>query len=190
MIDVEDLVSLVRNYNPRCDAGLIRKAYAYGEQDACRADPPLGRAVFHPSGGGRGDPDRAEPRRRHHHHRAAARHHRGHQVHLYRDRGDVRPRGGGAGRWRHQADQPAADLDRDQAGGELPQAVHGDVEGSAGDPGQARRPAAQHAHDPRRCRPRSRRRRRARRWRSSRRSPAAWACSGCARSWRICRSRC
>ena len=32
MIDVEDLVSLVRNYNPRCDAGLIRKAYAYGEK--------------------------------------------------------------------------------------------------------------------------------------------------------------
>ncbi|MCB5408630.1 RelA/SpoT family protein [Pseudogemmobacter faecipullorum] len=30
MIDVEDLVALVRNYNPRSDADLIRKAYAYG----------------------------------------------------------------------------------------------------------------------------------------------------------------
>jgi GTP pyrophosphokinase/guanosine-3',5'-bis(diphosphate) 3'-pyrophosphohydrolase len=30
MIDVEDLVSLVRNYNPRCDAGAIRRAYDYG----------------------------------------------------------------------------------------------------------------------------------------------------------------
>ena len=30
MIEVEDLVALVRNYNPRCNADLIRKAYAYG----------------------------------------------------------------------------------------------------------------------------------------------------------------
>ncbi len=32
MIDVEDLIALVRNYNPRCNADLIRKAYAYGMQ--------------------------------------------------------------------------------------------------------------------------------------------------------------
>jgi len=32
MIDVEDLIALVRNYNPRCNADLIRKAYAYGHQ--------------------------------------------------------------------------------------------------------------------------------------------------------------
>ncbi len=30
MIDVEDLVALVRNYNPRCNSELIRQAYAYG----------------------------------------------------------------------------------------------------------------------------------------------------------------
>ena len=30
MIDVEDLIALVRNYNPRCNAELIRKAYGYG----------------------------------------------------------------------------------------------------------------------------------------------------------------
>ena len=30
MIDVEDLIALVRNYNPRSDADLIRRAYAYG----------------------------------------------------------------------------------------------------------------------------------------------------------------
>jgi guanosine-3',5'-bis(diphosphate) 3'-pyrophosphohydrolase len=30
MIDVEDLIALVRNYNPRCNADLLRKAYAYG----------------------------------------------------------------------------------------------------------------------------------------------------------------
>ena len=32
MIDVEDLITLVRNYNPRTNADLIRQAYAYGRQ--------------------------------------------------------------------------------------------------------------------------------------------------------------
>ncbi|HMO09028.1 MAG TPA: bifunctional (p)ppGpp synthetase/guanosine-3',5'-bis(diphosphate) 3'-pyrophosphohydrolase [Paracoccaceae bacterium] len=32
MIDVEDLVALVRNYNPRTNADLIRRAYAYGRR--------------------------------------------------------------------------------------------------------------------------------------------------------------
>lgn len=32
MIDVEDLISLVRNYNPRTNTDLIRKAYAYGHK--------------------------------------------------------------------------------------------------------------------------------------------------------------
>jgi GTP pyrophosphokinase/guanosine-3',5'-bis(diphosphate) 3'-pyrophosphohydrolase len=32
MIDVEDLVALVRNYNPRCNTALIHSAYAYGMQ--------------------------------------------------------------------------------------------------------------------------------------------------------------
>jgi guanosine-3',5'-bis(diphosphate) 3'-pyrophosphohydrolase len=38
-------------------------------------------------------------------------------------------------------------------------------------------------------RPKSRRRRRARRWTSTRRWRAAWACSGCARSWKTCLPR-
>ena len=32
MIDVEDLIILVRNYNPRCNADLIRMAYGYGKR--------------------------------------------------------------------------------------------------------------------------------------------------------------
>ena len=32
MIDVEDLIILVRNYNPRCNADLIRMAYGYGRR--------------------------------------------------------------------------------------------------------------------------------------------------------------
>jgi len=31
MIDVDDLVALVKNYNPRCNEDLLRKAYAYGK---------------------------------------------------------------------------------------------------------------------------------------------------------------
>ena len=30
MIDVEDLIALVRNYNPRTNEDLLRRAYAYG----------------------------------------------------------------------------------------------------------------------------------------------------------------
>ena len=32
MIDVEDLIALVRNYNPRTDADLISRAYDYGRE--------------------------------------------------------------------------------------------------------------------------------------------------------------
>ncbi len=32
MIDVDDLIALVRNYNPRTNADLLRRAYAYGTQ--------------------------------------------------------------------------------------------------------------------------------------------------------------
>ena len=32
MIDVEDLIALVRNYNPRTNADLIRRAYDYGSR--------------------------------------------------------------------------------------------------------------------------------------------------------------
>lgn len=32
MIDVDDLIALVRNYNPRTNSDLIRRAYAYGRQ--------------------------------------------------------------------------------------------------------------------------------------------------------------
>ena len=32
MIDVEDLIALIRNYNPRTNADLIRDAYEYGRR--------------------------------------------------------------------------------------------------------------------------------------------------------------
>ena len=109
---------------------------------------------------------------------------------LLRDRAALRRRGRPAGRRGDQADQPRALLGRERAGRELPQAADGDVEGPAGPAGQARRPPAQHAHDQATSRRRSSSARRARPWTSSRRSPAGWACSGCARSSRTSPSAC
>ena len=63
-----------------------------------------------------------------------------------RDRAAVRPRDRAPGRRRHQAVAPRAAIRPDQAGGEFPQAGAGDVRGHPRAAGQARRPAAQHAH--------------------------------------------
>ena len=52
-----------------------------------------------------------------------------------------------AGRRRHEADRDHLLLARRGAGGELPQDDGGDGQRRAGDPDQARRPPAQHAHD-------------------------------------------
>jgi hypothetical protein len=147
MIDADDLLSLVRNYNPKTNEALIRAPTTM--RGACtRAVPAFGRALFHPSRRRRRHPDRAAAGRRHDHHRAAARHDRGHQGHLFRDRRGIRHRRRRARGRGHEADQPGAVQPRDQAGRELPQALHGDVQGPAGDPGQAGRPSAQHAHHP------------------------------------------
>ena len=56
--------------------------------------------------------------------------------------------------------------------------------------GQARRPAAQHAHAATSCRPTSASASPPRPWISMRRWPAAWACRTCATSSRTWRSRC
>ena len=70
-------------------------------------------------------------------------------------------------------------------GGKPPQDAARRRRGRARDAGQARRPPAQHAdagvHERRKSGTASRRRR----WTSTRRSPAAWACSWCAKRWRI-----
>ena len=147
MIDVEDLIALVRNYNPRCNADLIRQAYAYGlkmHEGQMRKsgelyfthpvavaailteqrldDATIVTALLH---------DTIEDTQS-----------------TYADLTAV-------------FGEEVAELvdgvtkltnlqlssDRKPAGRELPQAVHGDVAGPAGDPGQAGRPSAQHAHD-------------------------------------------
>ncbi len=80
--------------------------------------------------------------------RGAAARHRG--GHLGLDRGGARAlrRGGRQRRRRrHEADRHHLPLARRGAGGELPQDDGGDGHRRAGDPDQARRPAAQHAHD-------------------------------------------
>ena len=53
--------------------------------------------------------------------------------------------------------------------------------------GQACGPAAQHAHDQSNARGQAGARKRARPWIFLRRLPAVWACSGCAKNWKIWR---
>ncbi len=128
-IDVEDLISLVRNYNPKTNEKLIRDAYTYGEA--------MHEGQFRRSG---------EPYFTHPVAVAAI---------LTEQRLDdativtallhdtiedtkasyseVEQRFG-----YEVADQPAAFVVRDQTGREFPQAVHGHVQGPAGDPGEAR----------------------------------------------------
>ena len=89
-----------------------------------------------------------------------------------------------AGRGADQAEEARPRLQEGRAGGEPAQAAAGDLRGRPRAAGQARRPPAQHAH----ARPHAAGQARCasprRRWRSMRRSPAAWACRTCARSWR------
>ena len=98
------------------------------------------------------------------------------------------PEIGAAGRRPDQAEAARPGLQGSQAGREPAQALAGDRRRRAGAADQARRPAAQYAH----AGVTGRRRRAAapprRRWKSMRRSPAAWACRRCARSSRIWRS--
>ena len=62
------------------------------------------------------------------------------------DRRAVRPRHRQAGRGADQAEEARSRLEEGRAGGEPAQAAAGDLRGCPRAPGQARRPAAQHAH--------------------------------------------
>ncbi len=115
-------------------------------EGARRAEARLRRPVFLASARSGGDPDRPEARRRHHRRRAAARHHRGHRRDPRRDRPDVRPRHRHAGRGPDQAEEARPRHQGGQAGREPAQAAAGDRRRRARAAGQARRPAAQHAH--------------------------------------------
>ena len=104
------------------------------------------RALHHPPAGGRRHPGRVPPRRFEHLHRAAARHGRGYRAEAAAARGAVRHHRRRPGRRRHQADPAGAAVGPHQAGRELPQAGAGDEPRHTRAGGQARRPAAQHAH--------------------------------------------
>ena len=105
------------------------------------------RGLHHPPGRRGEDLRRHAARHRDAVRGAAARHGRGHER-LARGgargvrRGDRRPR-----RRRHEADRPDLPVARRGAGRELPQDDGRDGHGHPGHPDQARRPAAQHAHD-------------------------------------------
>ena len=85
----------------------------------------------------------------------------------------------------------SAGVEGDRAGGEFPQAASSPWRGIlAGAVGEDGRSAAQHADDRASQAREDENASPAKRSKSSRRSPAAWACSRFATSWRICPSPC
>ena len=175
-----ELVERVKSYDPDADEDALNRAYvfsmkAHGTQKRASGDPYFSHPVEVA-----GILAEHEARRRVDRHRPAARHGRGHGRDARGDRAAVRPRDRAPGRRRHQALAPRAAVRPDQAGGEFPQAGARDVGGHPRAAGEAGRPAAQHAHaalhQGRRQAPRASR---ARRWRSTRRSPSASACTRC-----------
>ena len=98
--------------------------------------------------------------------------------------GDLRPRDRRAGRRPDQDQAARPRLEAGGAGRELPQAAARHRGGRPRAAGQARRPPAQHAHPPLHAAGEARCASPRRRSTSTRRSPAAWACRSCARSWR------
>ena len=180
-----ELVERVTRYNPSADENLLNKAYVYamqkhGTQRRANGDPyfshPLEVAAH---------PDRPQARRRDDRRGAPPRHDRGH-------RRDPRARstqmfGEDIGRLVEgltKIEQARPRLEEGGPGREPSQAPARDLVRHPRAPGQARRPPAQHAHPPAHARRRRGRGSPRRRWRSTRRSPAAWACTTCARSSR------
>ena len=141
-----ELVERVKGYDPGADEELLNRAYvfamkAHGAQLRASGDPYFSHPVEVAGilaaleAGQRLDRDRP-----------AARHGRGYRRHDRRAGAAVRRRGRPPGRRRHQAQQARAAVLAHRAGRELPQAAARDVGGHPGAAGQARRPAAQHAH--------------------------------------------
>ncbi len=179
-----ELVERVTRYNPNADENLLNKAYVYAMQKHGSQQRANGDLYFSHPLEVAGHPDRPQARRRHHRGGAPPRHHRGHRRHPRRDRPDVRRGHRPPGRGPHQDQEARPGVEEGGAGREPSQAAARYLVRHPRAAGEARRPAAQHAHarvhagggaaaaSPRR------------RWRSTRRSPAAWACTTCARSSR------
>ena len=141
-----DLVDRVRAYNPDTDEDLLNRAYVYamrahGEQTRASGDPyfshPLEVAAILTTL----KLDDATIVAA-----LAARHDRGHRGDARGDRPDFRPRDRPSGRRPDQAEEARPRHARGQAGGEPAQAAAGDRRRRARAAGEARRPAAQHAH--------------------------------------------
>ena len=141
-----DLIERVKRYNPEHQRGAAQPRLCVRHEGARRAEARLRRPLLLPSARSRRDPDRSQARRRHHRRGAAARHDRGHRRDPRRDRPDVRPGHRRAGRGPDQAQEARPRHQGGEAGGEPAQAPAGDRRRRAGAAGQARRPAAQHAH--------------------------------------------
>ena len=144
---IDELIETVAAYNQDVDRDLLTRAFALRRGRARGPAAPLGRGLHPPPVGRRQDLRRAPARRADDRRRAAARRGRGHR-HRHQGRARrVRRRDRAARRGRHEADADPVPEPRAGRGRELPQDDRGDGAGRARDPDQARRPAAQHAHD-------------------------------------------
>ena len=184
-----DLIERVQALQSRHQRGAAQPRLCLRHEGARRAEARLRRPLFLPSARSRGDPDRSQARRRHHR-RGACCTTRSRIPPTTRAEIDQMfgPDIGTSGRGPDQAQEARPRHQGGEAGGEPAQAPAGDRRRRAGAAGQARRPAAQHAHAVSTCRRRRAAASPRRRSISMRRSPAAWACTRCARSSRIWRS--
>ena len=134
--------------SPSQGAGLHDQPRLPGGGTGAPEPAPFERRELHqPSARRRPDRGRHRPRRGVGHRGAAARRRRGHRDHGRRRRPRLRARGRGDRRRRHQARTDPLRLPRGAAGRHDAQDARGDGQGPAGARHQARRPAAQHAHD-------------------------------------------
>ena len=141
-----ELVERVRALQPQHRREPPQPRLRLRHAGAWPAEARLGRGLFRPSARGRGDPDRPEARRRDDRRGGPARHDRGHRGDARGDQPQLRAADRRARRRPHQDRPPRPRLEARRAGRELPQAPAGDRRRRARAAGQARRPAAQHAH--------------------------------------------
>ena len=157
-------------------------------EGAWRAEARVRRPVFLPSAGSRCDPDRSQARRRHHRRRAPARHHRGYRRHPGRDRPDVRPGHRRAGRRPHQAQDGSTSSPRRPSRPRTCASSCWPSPTTCGCCWSSSPTACTTCARCPTCRPRRVGAAPRKRSTSTLRSPAAWACTRCARSSRIWRS--
>ena len=142
-----ELVERVQRYKPDVNEALLNKAYVYAMQKHGQQKRASRRSLFLASARSRRDPHRHAARRGDDRGRAAARHDRGHRPPPAHEIDELfGPEIGKLVEGLTKLKKLDLVSQEGRAGGEPAQAAAGDLRGRARAAGQARRPAAQHAH--------------------------------------------